>query len=244
VNFLITVTLMAALTDIYKGNQEKAIDETCRILDVKGHIIPVTFDNSQLVATYDNGVQVLGEHFIDEPTKKTIYHKITNLEVFPKASANKKALTAIKDADLIVLGPGDLYTSVLCNVVVDGIAKSISKSKAKKVFVMNLMTRYGQTDNLTASGHVEVVEDYLGEHSLDYCLVNIQKSISAKAVKWYKQNDAAPIKDNLKKDGKMKIIYGKYASGKFYHKSPSDKLVRSLIRHDSDKLAKAITDLL
>src|SRR3989344_4892288 len=133
---------MAALTDILKS-QKEAIDETSRILDVKGKVIPVTFDNSQLVATYDNGIQVLGEHFIDEPSKKTIYHKITNLEVFPKAKANKKALNTIRDADFIVLGPGDLYTSILCNVVVDGIAKAIYKSKAKKIFVMKLMTRFG-----------------------------------------------------------------------------------------------------
>ena len=79
---------MAALTDILKS-QKEAIDETSRILDVKGKVIPVTFDNSQLVATYDNGIQVLGEHFIDEPSKKTIYHKIVNLEEYHVITAKK-----------------------------------------------------------------------------------------------------------------------------------------------------------
>ncbi|MFV1917306.1 MAG: 2-phospho-L-lactate transferase CofD family protein, partial [Patescibacteria group bacterium] len=95
---------MAALTDIY-GNQEKAIEKTCEILNVKGKIIPVTYDNTNLVARYDNGEQVLGEHYIDEPDERLGQHKIAELEVFPRANANKKALTAIEKADLIVLGP-------------------------------------------------------------------------------------------------------------------------------------------
>ena len=235
---------MAALTDIYGDDQGKAIDETCRILDVCGSVIPVTFDNSQLVATYDNGIQVLGEHFIDEPSKKTIYHKITNLEVFPKAKANKKALNTIRDADFIVLGPGDLYTSILCNVVVDGIAKAIYKSKAKKIFVMNLTTRFGQTVNFSASDHMTEMEKFLGGSVFDYCLVNKKGTIPSKAIAWYKRNDAIPVKDDLDGKGKLRVVRGNYVSSKFYQKSESDKLVRSLIRHDSVKLAKAIVDLL
>jgi uncharacterized cofD-like protein len=235
---------MAALTDIYKGDQEKAIEETSKILDVRGQIIPVTFDNSQLVATYDNGVQVLGEHFIDEPSKKTIYHRISNLEVFPKAKANRRALKAIIDADLVILGPGDLYTSVLCDVVVGGVAKSIRESKAKKVFIMNLMTRFGQTDGFTASDHLFELEKFLGGKVFDYCIVNKKGTIPSEAVAWYKKNDAGPVKDDLNGGGKLKVVRGKYVSSKFYQKSKSDKLVRSLIRHDPKRLAKAIVDLL
>lgn len=235
---------MAALTDIYKGDQEKAIAETCEMFKVNGEVIPVTLDDSHLVATYDNNIQVLGEHFIDEPSKKTIFHKITNLEVFPKAKANKVALSAIKNADLIILGPGDLYTSVLCNVVIDDVAGAIRNSRAKKVFVMNLMTRFGQTDGLTARDHIGEIEKYLGGKVVDFCLVNKKGSIPRKAVEWYKQNDAVPVKDDLEGGGKMKIIRGNFASSRFYQKSLSDKLVRSLVRHDSNKLARAIVKLL
>lgn len=233
---------MAALSDIYQGDQGKAITETCEMFDVKGKVIPVTFDDSHLVATYDNNVQVLGEHFIDEPSKKTIYHKITNLEVFPKAKANKDALKAIREADLIILGPGDLYTSVLCNVVVDDISGAIRKSHAKKVFVMNIMTRFGQTDGFKASDHVEEVQKYLGGEFLDIVLVD-KNNIPKKAIAWYKKNDAIPVKDDL--EGRtFKVIRKSIVSSKFYQKSRSDRLVRSLIRHDSGKLAKAIADLL
>lgn len=232
---------MAALTDILKS-QDKAIKETCRILDVKGKVIPVTFDKSELVATYDNGVQVLGEHYIDEPSKKTIYHKITNLEVFPKARINSDATKAIAEADLIILGPGDLYTSILCNIVVDGMAKKITKSKAKKLYISNLMTRFGQTDGFGLKEHIDEIEKYIGKNTIDYCLFNNPKNISRNAIKWYKDNNAELVKNNY--SGKIKIITKDLASTTFYKKSSSDKLVRSLIRHDSGKLAKAIVKLL
>ncbi len=232
---------MAALTDILKS-QNKAIEETCRILDVKGKVIPVTFDNSQLVATYDNGVQVLGEHFIDEPNKKIIYHRITNLEVFPQAKVNPNAAKAIAEADLIVLGPGDLYTSILCNIVVDGVAKKIAKSKAKKLYIANIMTRFGQTDGFGLKEHIEEIEKYLGNGTLDYCLFNKMDRVSPKAIKWYKDNDALPVKNNY--NGAVKVITKDLVSTAYYKKNSADKLTRSLVRHDSSKLAKAIIELL
>ena len=234
---------MAALTDILKS-QNKAIEETSRILDVKGKIIPVTFDKSELVATYDNGIQVLGEHYIDEPSKKTIYHKITNLEVFPKAKINPDATKVIAEADLIILGPGDLYTSILCNVVVDGMAKKIANSKAKKLYIANIMTRFGQTDGFGLQEHIEEIEKYLGKNTLDYCLFNKMDKVSPKAIKWYKDNDADIVADNMQSTTKLKIIKKNLASTKYYKRNPADKLVRSLIRHDSSKLAKAIVQLL
>lgn len=235
---------MAALTDIYKGDQEKAIEKTCEVLNVDGRIIPVTYDNVQLAATYDNGVQVLGEHFIDEPSKKTIKHKITKLEAIPKARVNKKALEAIKNADLIVFGPGDLYTSVICNLVVDNIGVDVRRSKAKKVYVMNLMTRFGQTDGYSALDHINEIEKYLGGKTIDYCLINKSGTISRKALLWYRKNDTFPVKDDLDGINSLKIIRRTFASNRFYQKSSSDKLVRSLIRHDPDRLAKALVDLL
>ncbi|HET7099127.1 MAG TPA: gluconeogenesis factor YvcK family protein [Patescibacteria group bacterium] len=233
---------MAALTDIL-GSQKEAIEETSKILSVRGNILPVTYENSNLVATYDNGVQVLGEHFIDEPSRKTIYHKITNLEIFPAVKANSDALKAIREADLIVLGPGDLFTSVICNIVVNGVARAIKNSSAKKLFVMNIMTRFGQTDGYKASDHINEVEKYLGAGSLDYCLIN-KNNISKEAVKWYKSHDAAQVEDDLGNKKGLKIIRRNVVSSKFFQKSKSDKLTRSFIRHDSDKLAKAVVDII
>lgn len=233
---------MAALTDIY-GSQEVAIEKTCEFLDVKGEILPVTYDNTNLVARYDNGKQVLGEHSIDEPEKGFGKAKIVELSVFPPAKANAKALLAIKKADLIVLGPGDLFTSILCNLVVDGVSRAIAKSKAKKVYVMNLMTRVGQTEGYTATKHLKEVEKYVGRGRIDYCIVNNTKFDSSVLAR-YKEENTYPVLDDLSESLTPKIIRGNFASDKVHSKSKSDKLVRSLIRHDSNKLAKAIISLL
>lgn len=235
---------MAALTDIY-GSQEEAITKTCEILDVKGQIIPVTYDDTHLIARYDNGEQVLGEHFIDEPKKENGKHKIIELELIPKAKANKKALQAIKEADLIILGPGDLYTSIICNLLVEGLSEAIKKSKAKKVYVLNLMTNFGQTTNYTAKNHLADLEKYLGKGVVDTIVVNKNQKFPPSILKRYKEEKAFLVKDDLEKNKDFKVVRKDLVCcDKVYFKTQSDKLKRSLIRHDSDKLAKTLIKLL
>lgn len=235
---------MAALTDIYEGNQEKAIEETCKLLRVGGNIIPVTYENTHLVARYSNGKQILGEHDIDDPCDEVIGHRIVEIEVFPPAKANPKVLDAISRADIIVLGPGDLYTSILPNIVIGGVSEAIKKSKAKKAYVINLMTRHGQTDGFSAKDHLNELEKYLGKEIVDYCLVNKSKEYPQGVLKRYEQENAYPVKDDFAEEKKVKIIRGDFVSSVIYEKTGSDKMTRSLIRHDSDKLAKAIVALL
>lgn len=236
---------MAALTDIYQGDQKKAIEETSEILGVKGRIIPITFEKTNLVATYENGRQVLGEHAIDDPDPSIGNYRITKLEVIPKAKVNKDALSAIKNADLIVLGPGDFYTSILPNLIVDGVSEDIKKSKAKIVFVANLMTKFGQTTGFKASDFISEVEKYLSGRTLDFCILNKDSHFSKKMLSKYKKENAEPVKDDLKNlKNKTKIIRKSVISNKIYQKSKGDILERSLIRHDSDKLAKAVVELL
>ncbi|MBI4153670.1 YvcK family protein [Candidatus Woesebacteria bacterium] len=234
---------MAALTDIY-GFQEKAIEKTCEMLDVRGEIFPVTFDSVQLVAKYDNGRQVLGEHYIDEPEEELGEHKIIELEVVPEARVNKKAIKAIRKADIIVLGPGDLYTSTICNLVIDGVAEEVAKSKAKKVFVLNLMTKFGQTHGFSTRDHIETLEKYLGKGAIDYCLINRDNSYPKKILERYREENAFPVKDDLKTRASFKVIRKVLSSDTIYEKPKSDRLKRSLIRHDSEKLARAIISLL
>jgi len=234
---------MAALTDIYEGNQEKAISETCGLLRVRGKIIPVTYDNSHLVARYSNGKQVLGEHAIEEPSREFLKHKIVEVEVFPEASANPSAISAINGADMIVIGPGDLYTSVLPNFLINGVPAALKKTKAAKIYVMNLMTRHGQTDGYSAKKHLSELEKYL-QAKIDYVLVNKSDAFPKRILKRYEEEMAYPVVDDFNGDGKPKVVRGNFISKEIYEKSKSDKLVRSLIRHDSDKLAKAIISLL
>lgn len=234
---------MAALTDIY-GSQREAIERTCKLLGVRGKIIPVTYDDSHLVARYENGKQILGEHAIDEPKPEIAGFKIIELEIFPPAKANKDAVNAILEADLIILGPGDLYTSVLSNLVVDGTAGAVKKSKAKKVYIVNLMTRYGQTNNFTAKDHLIELEKYIGKGRVDICLINKSASFPEKILKRYKEERAYPVEDDLGNPRRPKVIRADLVSRKVYEKPKSDKLMRSLIRHDPDKLAKVLVSLL
>lgn len=233
---------MAALTDIYKS-QEEAIKETCSILDVQGQILPVTYDDAHLVARYENGKQVLGEHFIDEPDDEMGSMKIAGLELIPEAVANKKAIKAIKEADLIVLGPGDLYTSIVCNFLVKGILNAIKKSKAKKVYVVNLMTKFGQTNRFKVSDFVSVINGYLGKGNLDYCLINRNGKYSQSVLRRYRQEKASPVEDDSGKIEGVKVVKRSLVSNKIYEKAKGDKLKRSFIRHDKDKLAKALISL-
>lgn len=234
---------MAALTDIY-GSQEKAIEKTCEILNVSGNIIPVTYDNVHLVARYENGEQVLGEHFIDEVVSTTKPRKIVELAVIPKAKANPKALSAIRRADLIILGPGDLFTSIIANLVIDGIAVAIRRSRAKCLYVANLMTRFGQTQGYSVKDHIDELEKYLGKGAIDIALINKTEKFPRGVLNRYKLEKAYPVKDDLGKGNSIKVIRRKFISGKIFSKPKSDKLTRSLIRHDPDKLAKAIVSLL
>lgn len=231
---------MAALSDIL-GSQEEAIQQTGKVLRIVGNVIPVSFTDTNLYATYENGKVVNEEHLIDEPLHDGTL-KITHLELKPEALANPQALEAIKHANLIVLGPGDLYTSLLPNLLVKEIAHAIQKSRAKKVYVMNLMTKYGQTYSLSAAGHIEVLEKYIGR-SLDYVLVN-SSPYPQEVLQKYMAMKEFPVVDDLREKAYYKVVRKQIVAEKLVEKSKADTLTRSLIRHDSEKLAKELIQLI
>ncbi len=230
---------LAALSDIF-GSQMEAIKKTSQILKIKGRILPVTLTDSNLVAIYENGKKVIGEHLIDGP-KHNGKLKIKKVFLKPKAKLHQEVKNAILKADLVVIGPGDLYTSLIAGLLTEGIAGALKKTKAKVVYVMNLMTRYGQTFGFTAKDHIQVLEKYLGRDCLDYVLINT-KSMPKSALAKYKKVKEFPVVDDLK-DSYFKVIRGDFLSKKETKRIPGDILKRSLIRHDSNKLAKALFKL-
>lgn len=229
--------LIAALTDI-KDSQLEAFEQTGKILNIKGKIIPVSTNHTHLMAEYENGEKVLGEHIIDEPNK---FHdsrqRIKKLFLDKPTKIYPKAKEAMLDADYIILGPGDLYTSTLANLVVKGVPEAIRKSRAKVIYIINLMTKYGQTYNFTAVDHVEEIKKYLGKRP-DYILINNSSLPEKILAKYKKEKNDYPVKDNLVKN--KSIIRSDYLSRHIIKKYQADKLERSLIRHDSDKLARTI----
>lgn len=231
---------MAALTDIL-GSQEEAIYQTAKVMRIKGAVIPVSFTDTNLYATYENGLVAKEEHMIDEPVHDGTL-KITSLSLKPEAQANPKAIEAIKFADAIVLGPGDLYTSLLPNLLVSGIANAIKMSKAKKIYVTNLMTKYGQTYGFSALDHLKILESYLG-HSINAVIVN-SKPIPPAAVDMYAKYHEQVVVDDLPDNSYFTKVRADVANSIMLTKSKSDALVRSLIRHDSEKLSATIIGII
>lgn len=231
---------MAALADIL-GSQEEAIRQTRKVLRIKGRVIPVSYTDTNLTARYEDGHVVSEEHLIDEPEHDGRL-KIQEVFLQPKAIANPEALEAIQKAELIVLGPGDLYTSLVPNVLVTGIPEALASSKARIVYVLNLMTKFGQTFQYSARDHLSTLEQYIGK-SIDWVLIN-NGTIPKRALDVYAKFHEVPVEDTLT-DGKPYHLFRTDLVGNhIITKAKSDALVRSLIRHDSDKLGVALMHVL
>lgn len=231
---------MAALSDI-SGSQKAAIKETSKLLGVQGKIIPVTYDSVHLLARYEDGSELLGEHNIDEPNETNSKNTISELSLVPKAKANPETVKAIMEADLIVLGPGDLYTSIICNLLFDEVKKAVKKTKAKIIYILNIMTRDSQTSNFKASDHKNEIEKYLGR-IINYCIVN-SGNLPKESLSWYKKWGMRSVVNDLMDTPDFTVVKANVISKVKFKKAESDKLTRSLIRHDSDKLARVVRSI-
>ena len=225
--------LMIAMTDI-AGSEIGAIETFKYLFNVSGNIVPVTLDNVKLVAEYDDGSKEVGEHYIDEP--ETDKH-ITKFYLDSEAKAYKGAVEVISNSDYIIIGPGDLYTTTLANIVVDGIPDALQNTKAKLIFVPNLMSKIGQTRGMTQSSMLEIIEGYIGR-KFNYVLVN-DGWIPKEAYKRYIADGEHLFEDDLEDDGRIIIRTDLIANSEIKRES-GDTLVRSLVRHDSEKLAKEL----
>jgi uncharacterized cofD-like protein len=225
------------------GSMKKAIEEVGKILRIQGRVIPVTYAKSDLCIELEDGIIIEGETHIDEAEVREKRAKIKRAFLKPEAQANPDAEAAIKEADAIIIGPGDLYTSIIPNLLVTGIQLAIANSKGKKIYVLNLMTKYGQTTTYTAKDHVEDLEQYVGKNQLDVVLVN-KKTPTKNALAWYKDFDEHPVVDDLNDKSRLLVVRKNLIKDIIINIEPSDSLRRSIIRHDSEKLAKAIMEIL
>ena len=156
--------MIAALQNLDDGNLLWAIQDAQEILDTAGSVLPVTLDHATLVAELDDGTKVLTESEIDTRGEKhpEDTRRITRILLEKETPPCGEAIRAIRRADIIILGPGDLYTSVLPSLLVQGVAEAVRASEAQKVYVCNLMTKHGETDGFRASDFVAEVHRYLG----------------------------------------------------------------------------------
>lgn len=232
---------LVALTKIL-GSQSKAIEKAGEIFRIHGKVLPVSLDKIDLVATYADGSTIVGEHAIDEP-KHNGKTPIVKLSTTPKASINPDVKRAIATSDLIVLGPGGFYTTLVANLVVDGVSAAIAKSTAKKLFVLNLMTEYGQTYGFTASKFLKELDFYLPLHSLNYVLVNTAP-IPQSVLSRYRRYHAIPVINDLSVKNPCTVISTDFLSPKIVQHSKGDTLKRSFIRHDPEKIARQCAKIL
>ena len=158
---------IAAMNEV-TGDMETALKESSKVLAVKGRVIPASKESVRLDAVMTDGTVVEGESQIPEVRKK-----IRRVQLFPrKVEAVPSALEAIETSDAIILGPGSLYTSIMPNLLVEGVAQALKKSHAIKIYICNVMTQPGETDNYTASAHAKAILDHTGRGAIDYVLVN------------------------------------------------------------------------
>jgi len=223
--------LIAALAEM-SGSFEKAIIQAGHLLNIKGEVLPSTLDNARLAAKLEDGEIIKGETNIDIPRHNGSL-KIKKIWLNPPCLANPRVLQSILKANIIVIGPGDLFSSIIPNLLVKGVPETIKKSKAKKVFICNLMTKFGETTNFDGFDFVQTLENYLGENVLDFIIFNNKK----------------PLPERIKKYEKERATFVEYRKADF--KNKRFKIIKGnflrpegLIRHNSDKLAKLILRLL
>ena len=216
------LTVMTRLT----GDFEKAIKETSKVLALRGQVIPSTLGNVTLVAHYLDGSMIIGEDQI--PRAKKPIDRVSFIPEQPLATPD--ALKAIKEAQIIVLGPGSLYTSIIPNLLIKEITQEIVESEAIKIYVCNVMTQSGETDGYSVSDHIKALLAHSDEQILDYCVVN-NGEVPAEILKRYSQDNSLLVVNDRKKIENL---------GVRVVEEDFSMIADGVIRHDADKLAKII----
>ncbi len=214
--------ILTALANI-TGNMSDGIESLSKVFNLKGKVLPLTEDNVTLSAIMTDGTIVHGEHNITECNKviKKVFYK-------EKSTTNPLVIEEIEKADLIILSMGSLYTSVMPNLINTDMKKAIAKSTAKIMYVCNMMTQPGETDNYTASDHIKAFNKYLGKRKVDVIIANdgfIPNDIIEKYKSAEQKDEVIFDKDKLKELG-LHIIHNNYVD-----------FSEGVLRHKVDKLA-------
>ena len=212
---------------------DEAVTKMSEVLAVTGRVLPVTNNYVQLIAEFDDGSSVLGESKISSYKRDHNRH-IERVKLSPSSPAALPAsIEAIENAEMIVLGPGSLYTSIIPNLLTGGLVKAISESDAVRVYVLNVMTQEGETEGYTASDHIKALFSHSGSKFFDYCLAN-SLTLPDEIVSRYKQAGAEETyvdEEEIKKLG-IELV-----------SAPIADISGNLARHNPESLAGALIDL-
>jgi uncharacterized cofD-like protein len=223
------------------------LEKAAEAMQTNNIVIPSTEDDTQIYIKLKNGEILKGEDELDRNKKiKTI--GVENIYLKPEAKACKKAIDKIKTADFIIIGPADFYAGIICNLLVSGIAPAIKNAKAKVIFICNLTNKKGQTENFNLNSYVEKINKHIGKDRIDHVVFNNKKP-SLKLIKQYEKlegkNTLVSFTDEKRKQS-FKITQADLLENNIIKKNKADAIskTRSFIRHDSNKLAKAIVKIL
>ena len=215
---------LAALTEEF--GFEEAVVAASRVLAVKGEVLPVTLAKLDLVAHFTDGRVVRGESRIpaEGGQIQRLYLDPENSVVYPAAAK------AIGEAEVVLVGPGSLYTSILANLLVPGVVSAIRQSQARKVFICNVMTQPGETDGYTAADHLQTIYDHVGANLFDVVIINSNLNMPSHVLAKYTLDGAVPVAPDLERLQKMgvEVLSADLIS------------LHEVVRHDQDKLARII----
>lgn len=221
--------LLAALTTL-GTNLEQGIDEMARLLRITGQVIPVALERADLCAELRDGRVIRGESNID--LRRERCPRIQRVFLDPPIRANPKAIEAILDADAVVLGPGDLYTSVIPNLLAEGISQALATTSATRIYACNLMTKLGETDNFKASDFVGEIIKYMGGPHLDWALINSRPILEA-VQDVYRSEAASPVEADLE-DVRLNEL-GVFATCLANNQLP--------LKHEPERIAEAVLSM-
>ena len=217
---------LAALTHV-TGDFAEAVRVSSKVLAIRGRIFPSTVSNVHLVAKLANGRRVQGETNISRSTVP-----IRKLELVPRrVRPLSAAIEAIEQADLIIMGPGSLYTSVIPNLLIPEIAESIARTRAPRVYIANLMTQPGETTQYALSEHIRAIQDHVRSRVIDSVVANMRQ-VSPEVAERYRAQGAAPVAIDADRVAKLKV---KLVTGDLLEE-------HSVIRHDSERLARLLVE--
>lgn len=224
--------LLAAMNGI-SASFDEAVARMGEVLAITGRVLPVTNDDIRLMAEFEDGSLVYGESRIYE-AKKKCGCRIRKVQIVPSpAAALGESLKAIHNADLIILGPGSLYTSIIPNLLVGGIARAIENSGAEKLYIANIMTQPGETEGYTASDHIRELFSHSSRKLFDMCLVN-SMTPQPELLARYAEEGAAPLVADTDELGRL---------GVEVFSAPLCEPHNGLVRHNPDQLAREILSI-
>jgi uncharacterized cofD-like protein len=218
---------LTALTNSTGGDFAKAVQTSAQVLAIRGRIFPSTAQNVTLAAELEDGTLVKGETNISRSRKRIARVRLVPRRVQPVP----EVLQALREADLILVGPGSLYTSILPNLLVEQVTEVIANSSATRVYIANLMTQPGETQHYSVADHIRAVYEHTRHRIFDFAVIN-RKPVSPRLLRRYKAQGAEPVDPSLDELEKLGV---RYVTGRFLQE-------HNVVRHDELRLARLLLD--